>query len=192
MFVYVQNGSFVYISAGSLVKRGPDCNQDTGPAICETMPFPQILQSQCRLHKINEWVFSCLDLTYALCPKSHMFQVLAPPVSRVTHTWICCLNVIAFVSKQISVWNGSCGDMSPPGPGTGQNGFEMPSTPTLFSFVILEGEEGLWKTLRKKHYSKWLTTTKKKKSISSQHKEIPKCHSQICNMENLNHWKIMH
>lgn len=74
-----------------------------------------------------------------------MFLVLAPLVSgclEETQTWMFCLNVMAFVSKQISVRNAQMEIRSHMGQGTGQDGFEMLTSLFFSSFVILRREEG--------------------------------------------------
>lgn len=75
---------------------------------------------------------------------------------RTTWTWMFCLNVTAFVSKQLTVWNDSDDQ------GTGQDGFDTPFGLTVFFsfFAILERENDLQKEQNMwglRNYSKSLT-----------------------------------
>lgn len=75
----------------------------------------------------------CLDICFM--PKASCvlhFSTSCIWVSEAAQTWVFCLNVMAFMSKQISVRNGSNGFLLHLGKGTGQDSFEMPSNPIFF------------------------------------------------------------
>lgn len=107
-------------------------------------------------------------------------------VSEAAQTWVFCLNVMAFMSKQISVrkwlkWL----PFSTWGRGLDKMAFEMPSNP-IFSLLLCHFRKEQNLLNADEIYSKSLT--KKDIYLPSTQRD-PKCHTQICNMENLNHWK---
>ena len=76
-----------------------------------------VLRSEHRLIKIDKLMFLCLDLT-CFMPKTLCvphFSTSGSGVFGATKSWMFCLNVMVFVSKQISVQNGSNGNTFPHG-----------------------------------------------------------------------------
>lgn len=81
----------------------------------EMVYFSTILRSEHEFLKTNKPVFLCLDLCFRL--KTSGVLILAPLVSGATQTWMFCLNVTTFVSKQISIQSVSDGNRFPHGAG---------------------------------------------------------------------------
>lgn len=114
----------------------PNCTSLLEWVITKRCPFTTVLGSEHELFKINKPVNLCLDLTYVLCPKPHVSFILAPLVfgclkrprrgCSVWMSWHLCPNKL--VSEMAQMASFSLEE------GTGQDGFEMPSS--LF-FLLL-------------------------------------------------------